>query len=102
MSPSEWFGKNERFDRLHCFCKEHSLWDDYFPSNRIKELTSDFKDSQLMQRSFSSTQVKFGNFCSQVKELDWRIWKNPQEDLMKSTGGFGEIHVRILRHRRVE
>jgi len=28
---SEWFGKNERFDRLHRFCKQHSLWDDYLP-----------------------------------------------------------------------
>ena len=28
---SEWYGKNGRFDRLHRFCKEHSLWDDYLP-----------------------------------------------------------------------
>ena len=28
---TEWFGRNERFDRLHLFCKEHTLWDDYRP-----------------------------------------------------------------------
>ena len=25
----EWFGNNERFDRLHTFCKEHSKYEDY-------------------------------------------------------------------------
>lgn len=28
---TEWFGKNERFDRLHRFCQEHTRWDDYRP-----------------------------------------------------------------------
>ena len=28
---AEWFGKNKRFEQLHHFCKEHSLWDDYSP-----------------------------------------------------------------------
>ena len=28
---TEWFGKNERFDRLHRFCQEHTLWEDYLP-----------------------------------------------------------------------
>ena len=27
----EWFGKNERFDRLHRFCQEHTRWEDYQP-----------------------------------------------------------------------
>ena len=27
----EWFGTNERFDRLHEFCREHSQWEDYKP-----------------------------------------------------------------------
>ena len=27
----EWFGQNERFDRLHRFCQEHTQWDDYQP-----------------------------------------------------------------------
>ncbi len=27
----EWFGNNSRFDQLHHFCQEHSLWDDYQP-----------------------------------------------------------------------
>ena len=27
----EWFGRNERFDRLHRFCQEHTLWDEYRP-----------------------------------------------------------------------
>ena len=27
----EWFRQNERFDRLHRFCKEHTSWDDYQP-----------------------------------------------------------------------
>ena len=27
----EWFGVNERFDRLHRFCQEHSRWKDYQP-----------------------------------------------------------------------
>ncbi len=26
---TEWFGKNKRFDALHRFCQEHTLWDDY-------------------------------------------------------------------------
>ena len=95
MSPSEWFGKNERFDRLHRFCKEHSLWDDYFPSNRIKELTSDFKDSQLLQRSFSSTQVKCGNFCREVWELLQSSLGTSAEKFGNLTGGFGKIHRRI-------
>jgi four helix bundle suffix protein len=37
----EWFGKNERFDRLHRFCQEHTLWDDYQP------LTSRMTDEEL-------------------------------------------------------
>ena len=28
---AEWFGRNERFDRLHSFCREHSHWADYQP-----------------------------------------------------------------------
>ena len=28
---TEWFGTNERFDRLHEFCREHSQWEDYKP-----------------------------------------------------------------------
>lgn len=28
---AEWFGKNERFERLHTFCREHSQYDDYRP-----------------------------------------------------------------------
>jgi four helix bundle suffix protein len=28
---TEWFGKNERFDRLHRFCQEHTLWEEYHP-----------------------------------------------------------------------
>ena len=27
----EWFGNNNRFDRLHRFCQEHTLWEDYRP-----------------------------------------------------------------------
>ena len=27
----EWFGQNPRFERLHRFCREHSLWEDYRP-----------------------------------------------------------------------
>ena len=27
----EWFGQNSRFDRMHAFCKEHSLYGDYEP-----------------------------------------------------------------------
>ena len=30
-SMTEWFGKNERFDRLHRFCQEHTLWEEYHP-----------------------------------------------------------------------
>lgn len=30
-SMIEWFKKHERFDRLHDFCKVHSLWKDYEP-----------------------------------------------------------------------
>ncbi len=26
---TEWFGKNERFERLHSFCKEHSEYEEY-------------------------------------------------------------------------
>ena len=26
---SEWFGRNDRFDRLHQFCRYHSQWADY-------------------------------------------------------------------------
>ncbi len=37
----EWFGNNERFDRLHGFCKEHSLWEDYRP------LTERMNDEEL-------------------------------------------------------
>ena len=28
---TEWFGKNERFERLHSFCKEHSKYEEYRP-----------------------------------------------------------------------
>ncbi len=28
---SEWFGKNERFEKLHRFCKEHTHWEDFQP-----------------------------------------------------------------------
>lgn len=28
---TEWFGRNERFDRLHRFCQEHTLWEEYQP-----------------------------------------------------------------------
>ena len=28
---TEWFGKNQRFDRLHDFCKTHSKYKDYRP-----------------------------------------------------------------------
>ena len=28
---SEWFGRNDRFDRLHQFCRYHSQWADYQP-----------------------------------------------------------------------
>ena len=28
---TEWFGKNERFDRLHRFCQDHSRYEDYQP-----------------------------------------------------------------------
>ena len=38
---TEWFGKNERFDRLHRFCQEHTLWDDYRP------LTERMNDEEL-------------------------------------------------------
>ena len=27
----EWFGQNERFDRLHRFCQDHTSWEDYQP-----------------------------------------------------------------------
>ena len=27
----EWFGKNERFERLHSFCKDHCKYEEYFP-----------------------------------------------------------------------
>ena len=27
----EWFGNNNRFDRLHHFCQEHTAWEDYHP-----------------------------------------------------------------------
>ena len=38
---TEWFGKNERFDRLHRFCQEHILWEDYRP------LTERMNDEEL-------------------------------------------------------
>ncbi len=38
---AEWFGKNERFDRLHRFCQEHTSWDDYRP------LTERMNDEEL-------------------------------------------------------
>ena len=37
----EWFGKNERFDRLHRFCQDHTHWDDYQP------LTARMTDEEL-------------------------------------------------------
>lgn len=37
----EWFGRNERFDRLHRFCQEHTLWDEYRP------LTDRMNDEEL-------------------------------------------------------
>ena len=37
----EWFGRNERFERLHRFCQEHTLWDDYRP------LTARMNDEEL-------------------------------------------------------
>ena len=37
----EWFGRNERFDRLHRFCQEHTLWDEYRP------LTERMNDEEL-------------------------------------------------------
>lgn len=38
---TEWFGRNERFDRLHRFCQEHTLWEDYRP------LTERMNDEEL-------------------------------------------------------
>jgi len=38
---TEWFGKNDRFDRLHRFCQEHTRWDDYRP------LTERMNDEEL-------------------------------------------------------
>lgn len=38
---TEWFGKNDRFDRLHRFCQEHTLWEDYRP------LTERMNDEEL-------------------------------------------------------
>ena len=38
---SEWFGRNERFDRLHAFCQEHTRWEDYQP------LTARMNDEEL-------------------------------------------------------
>jgi len=38
---TEWFGKNARFDRLHQFCQEHTLWEDYQP------LTARMNDEEL-------------------------------------------------------
>ena len=38
---TEWFGNNERFDRLHRFCQEHTLWEDYRP------LTERMNDEEL-------------------------------------------------------
>ncbi|MBQ9362858.1 MAG: four helix bundle suffix domain-containing protein [Bacteroidaceae bacterium] len=38
---TEWFGKNERFDRLHSFCKEHSLYEDY------KDVLTKMDDEEL-------------------------------------------------------
>ena len=37
----EWFGRYERFDRLHRFCQEHTLWDEYRP------LTERMNDEEL-------------------------------------------------------
>lgn len=37
----EWFGQNKRFERLHQFCKDHTLWDDYQP------LTTRMNDEEL-------------------------------------------------------
>ncbi len=38
---AEWFGRNERFDRLHRFCQEHTHWEDYRP------LTERMNDEEL-------------------------------------------------------
>lgn len=38
---TEWFGKNERFDRLHRFCQKHTLWEEYRP------LTERMNDEEL-------------------------------------------------------
>ena len=38
---TEWFGKNKRFDRLHRFCQEHTLWEDYRP------LTDKMNDEEI-------------------------------------------------------
>lgn len=38
---TEWFGRNERFDRLHRFCQEHTLWEEYRP------LTERMNDEEL-------------------------------------------------------
>ena len=38
---AEWFGKNSRFDRLHRFCQEHTLWEDY------RVLTARMNDEEL-------------------------------------------------------
>jgi len=38
---TEWFGQNDRFDRLHHFCQEHTLWEDYRP------LTERMNDEEL-------------------------------------------------------
>ena len=38
---TEWFGRNDRFDRLHRFCQEHTLWDEYRP------LTERMNDEEL-------------------------------------------------------
>lgn len=38
---TEWFGNNQRFERMHDFCKQHSLYEDY------KDLLPKMNDEEL-------------------------------------------------------
>lgn len=38
MNMTEWFRTNDRFDRLHQFCQQHTRWEDYLPlSGRLND-----------------------------------------------------------------
>ena len=65
----EWFGNNKRFDRLHHFCQEHTLWEEYRP------IVARMNDEELANivREQVVAMDKANNVCGQDSKYTKRL-----------------------------